>query len=146
MKQFQIVYQNDEALIKELEEIQRWCAVNPSYTTLFRIYSNDMELEHIRHVCDLLDENMPDAMYLGCTTNANMLNGAFIRASITLTCTVFEYESTQVRVMQFPFTEDNTDETVGTLKAFCDTSLYTENTAAGGCVFLEKCFEKPDFM
>ena len=127
MKQFQIVYQNDEALLKELEEIQRWCAENPSYTALFRIYSNDMELAHIRHVCDLLDAHMPDALYFGCTTNANLLSGAFTRANIILTCTVFEYETTQVKVMQFPFYEENTDETVGTLKAYCDANPWVKS-------------------
>ena len=127
MKQFQIAYRYDEAFIKKLEQIKRWCAVNPSYTTLFRIYSNDMDLEHIKHVCDLLDEHMPDAMYLGCTTNANLLNGAFIRANITLTCTVFEYETTHVHVMQFPFAEENTDETVGTLKAYCDANPWVSS-------------------
>ena len=127
MKQFQIVYQNDAALIKELEDIQRWCADNPSYTTLFRIYSNDMHLERIRHVCDLLDENMPDALYFGCTTNANLLNGAFTGANIILTCTVFEYETTQVQVMQFPFYEENTDETAGALKAYCDANPWVKS-------------------
>ena len=127
MKQFQIVYQNDEDLIKELEEIQRWCAVNTSYTTLFRIYSNDMELEHIRHVCDLLDEKMPDSLYFGCTSNANLLNGVFIRANIILTCTVFEYETTHVQVMQFPFSEENTDETVGALKVYCDANPWVNS-------------------
>ena len=124
MKQFQIAYQNDASLLKQLEEIRQWCAVHPSYTTLFKIYSNDMELEHIRHICDLLDETMPDAQYLGCTTNANMLGGAFVRANITLTCTVFEYESTHVQVMQLPFTEESAKDTVGVLRAYCEANPW----------------------
>ena len=127
MKQFQIIYRNDASFLNELEEIKRWCAVNPSYSTLFRIYSNDMELEHIKHVCNLLDEKMPDAQYLGCTTNANLLGGGFTRANITLTCTVFEYETTQLQVMQFPFYEDNTEETVGTLKAYCEANPWVKS-------------------
>ena len=127
MKQFQIIYENDESLIKELGEIQRWCAENPSYTTLFRIYSNDMELGHIRHVCDLLDENMPEALYFGCTTNANLLGGEFVRAKITLTCTVFEYETTHVQVMQLPFLEACMEETVGALKTYCDANPWVSS-------------------
>ena len=127
MKQFQIIYRNDASLIEELEKIQRWQAENTSYTALFRIYSNDMDLAHIRHVCDLLDEKMPDAMYFGSTTNANLLNGAFTRANLVLTCTVFEYETTRVQVMQFPFSEENTEETVGTLKAFCEANPWVKS-------------------
>ena len=127
MKQFQIAYQNDEALLKELEVIRQWCAANASYHTLFRIYSNDMNLAHIRHICDMLEEHMPDADYLGCTTNANLLGGAFVRASITLTCTVFEYETTHVQVMQLPFTEESAEETVNALQAFCDANPWVSS-------------------
>ena len=127
MKQFQIAYQNDEALLKELEEIIQWCATNPSYTMLFRIYSNDMDIGHIKHICDLLDEHMPDALYLGCTSNANLLGGAFVKANITLTCTVFEYETTHVQVMQLPFTEESAKETVGELKAYCNANPWVSS-------------------
>ena len=119
MKQFQITYNNDEMFIKKLEEIKEWCSANPSYTTLFRIYSQDMNLDHIRHICDILDERMPKALYLGCTANANMLDGALADAEIILTCTVFEYESTKAEILQFPFLEENVKEDVAQLKKFC---------------------------
>lgn len=76
MKQFQIAYDNDTALCKELEKIKQWCDTNPSYSTVFRIYSADMDVDHIKHVCDILDEKMPDALYLGSTSQANILEGA----------------------------------------------------------------------
>ena len=127
MKQFQIAYQNDESLVRELDGIKQWCAANPSYNMLFRIYSRDMNLDHIRHVCDMLDAHMPDAEYLGCTSNANLLNGALSKADITLTCTVFEYETTHVQVMQLPFTEENAQEIVGELKAYCDANPWVSS-------------------
>lgn len=119
MKQFQITYDNDEMFIKKLDEINEWCNTNPSYTTIFRIYSQDMNLDHIRHICDILDDRMPEALYLGCTTNANMLDGALAEAQIILTCTVFEYESTKAEILQFPFLEENVKEDVAQLKKFC---------------------------
>ena len=127
MKQFQIAYENDAALLEELEGINRWCADHPSYTKLFKVYSNDMNLDHIRHVCDLLDEHMPDAQYLGCTSNANLLNGALTKANITLTCTVFEYETTHVHVMQLPFAEEHARDTVGALKAYCAANPWVKS-------------------
>ena len=119
MKQFQITYNNDASFIKKLEEINEWCSANSSYTTIFRIYSQDMNLEHIRHICDILDDRMPEALYLGCTANANILDGALAEAEIILTCTVFEYETTKAEILQFPFLEENVKEDVAQLKEFC---------------------------
>ena len=124
MKQFQIIYQNDRDLCEKLDEIKLWCAVNPSYTTLFRIYSTEMNLDCTRHVCELLERYMPDALYLGCTAHANLLNGAFEPSDIILSCTVFEYETTQVKVLQFPFTEEHVSDVVQELKAFCDANPW----------------------
>ncbi|MCH5209544.1 MAG: GGDEF domain-containing protein [Oscillospiraceae bacterium] len=124
MKQFQFEYKNDWDLYKKLEEITKWCDTNPSYTTVFRIYSDDIELNHIKHVCDILDEKMPDALYLGCTSNANILGGAFTESEIILTCTIFEYETTRVELMQLPFSEGNAKEDARRLKKYCDTNTW----------------------
>ena len=88
MKQFKILYADDNGLIGQLAEIRKWCELHTAHTIIFRIYSDDMETEHIRHVCGLLDREMPDAMYLGCTTNANIMDGALTAAHIILSCTV----------------------------------------------------------
>ena len=119
MKQFQIAYENDKILINKLEEINRWCSTNSSYTTIFRIYSQDMNLDHIRNICDILDNRMPEALYLGCTANANILEGALSEAQIILTCTIFEYETTKAEILQFPFLEENVKDDVAQLKEFC---------------------------
>ena len=124
MKQFQIAYEDDETLLKELDGIRQWQAANPSYTTLFRIYSDDMDLSHIKHVCDILDEQMPDALYFGCTSHANILNGTWEKAHIILSCTIFEYETTQVKVLQLPLLEREVKQTVSTLKACIDENPW----------------------
>ena len=124
MKQFQIVYQNDWAFCEELEKIEQWRAENEAYATLFRIYSDDMDLGHIRHVCDLLDEKMPEAFYLGCTSNANIIDGALTDARIILSCTIFERETTRLQVLQFPFLEENVKDDVRVLKAYCDANPW----------------------
>ena len=126
MKQFQITYKNDKSFCKELEKINKWRGANPSYATLFRIYSDDMELEHIAHVCGILEEEMPDALYMGSTTNANLLNGALEKTNIVLICTIFEYETTQVKLLQLPFTEDTAKESVRELKEYCDANPWVK--------------------
>ena len=127
MKQFNITYENDEKFLKKIEEIKQWCESNTAYTLIFRIYSIDMEKEHIAHVCNLLDENMPDALYFGCTTNGNILDGAFIESNILLTCTIFEDKSTQAKLLQYPFTEDNYKDAVDDLKRHCEENPWVNS-------------------
>lgn len=126
MKQFQILYKDDEGFLEKLEEIKQWRTSHSTYATVFRIYSEDMELEHIRHVCDRLDAEMPDALYLGCTTNANIMDGALSDAKIILTCTIFEYETTQAKILQLPFTEENAVQDVAELKKYCDANPWVQ--------------------
>ncbi|MDE6739686.1 MAG: diguanylate cyclase [Lachnospiraceae bacterium] len=126
MKQFQILYKDDEGLLEKLAEIKQWCSSHTGYVTIFRIYSEDMELEHIRHICDRLDDEMPDALYLGCTTNANIMNGALSDTKIILTCTIFEYETTQAKILQLPFSEENAAQDVEELKKCCDANPWVQ--------------------
>ncbi len=126
MKQFQILYKDDEGFLEKLNEIKQWRTSHSGYVIIFRIYSEDMEFEHIRHICDCLDEEMPDALYLGCTTNANIMDGALSDTKIILTCTIFEYETTQAKILQFPFSEENAAQDVAELKKCCDENPWVQ--------------------
>lgn len=127
MKQFHLTYENDKKFLKKLDEIREWCEYNSAYKVVFRIYSDDMEKEHIAHVCDLLDEHMPNAQYFGCTSNANIVDGALTESTILLTCTVFEYKSTQVKLLQYPFTEENYKDAVANLKKHCEENPWVNS-------------------
>ena len=127
MKQFHLTYENDKIFLKKLDEIREWCEPNSAYKVVFRIYSDDMNKEHIMHVCDLLDENMPNALYFGCTSNANILEGALTESTIMLTCTIFEYKSTQVKLLQYPFTEENYKDAVDKLKKHCEENPWVNS-------------------
>lgn len=126
MKQFQILYKEESGFLEKLREIKRWRASHSGYVTIFKIYSEDMNVEHIRHICDCLDNEMPDALYLGCTTNANIVDGALSDAKIILTCTIFEYETTQAKILQFPFLEENVAEDAAELKKCCDANPWVQ--------------------
>lgn len=126
MKQFQISYKDEKNFHEKLQEIKQWRTSHPGYVTIFRIYSEDMNLEHIHHICNFLDDEMPDALYLGCTTNANIVNGVLANAKIIVTCTIFEYETTQAKILQFPFTEETVAQDVAVLKKYCDDNPWVQ--------------------
>lgn len=124
MKQFQITYDNDKAFYKELEHINQWRARNVAHATVFRIYTEDLDLDNVRHVCNIIESQMPDALYLGCTSNSNIIDGVLSDHKISMTCTIFEDESTQVKILNFPFSESNGKEVVAELKKYCDENPW----------------------
>ena len=124
MKQFQFAYENDESLVRELDGIKQWCAANPAYTKVIRVYAAELDLSRVRHVCDMLDEHMPDALYLGSTSNANILDGKLTDSSIVLTCTIFERPTTRAELWQIPFSEENIQEDVRRLREYCEENRW----------------------
>ena len=124
MKQYQFIYTDDAALRRELEDIRRQLDENPCARAVFRIYSGVVDHALVGRVCRVLDEAMPEALYLGCTTNANILGGALAASCIAISCTVFERESTHVALLHLPFTEENAAEAVDRLKAFIDENPW----------------------
>ena len=124
MKQFQFAYTDDESFLRELEKIEQWRRDNAARVSLWRIYSIETDVERIEYICDILNQKMPDALYLGCSTSGNISAGALAAANTILTCTVFEHETTRVELLQFPFTEENVSEAVGALKAYCGANPW----------------------
>ncbi len=116
MKQFDLCYIDDENLLKWIGELEKWQKDHSAFMKIFRIYSQDMEKEHILHVCGILDEKMPDALYFGCTSNGNIKGGVLTENEILITCTMFECETTKARLLQYPFSEENYREAVEGLK------------------------------
>ena len=127
MKQFNLIYDAEETFRKKLHEIRQWCDTNPSGAVVFRIYSQDMDQEHISKVCRMLDTEMPKALYFGCTSNANILDGVLTNAQMIVTCTVFEYETTQAILLQHPFSEDNYQDAVSDLMQYCESNPWVKS-------------------
>ncbi len=127
MKQFQLKYETKESFTEQLNKLSQWRSANPSYTTIFRIFSQDMDKEHIAEICRLIEDKMPDALYFGCTSNANIIEGALAKDKIILSCTVFEYETTQARLLQFPFLENDVKDDIHSLREACEANPWVNS-------------------
>lgn len=126
MKQFQIPYHGDQYFIRKLADIRLWREEHGAHTVIFRIYSDDMDEGHVQHVCGILEDEMPDALYLGCTTNANIMEGMLAKPHIFISATLFERESTQAKILQFPFLEGDVVADVEALKQCCDENPWVK--------------------
>ena len=101
MRQFQFNYVNDTTFIRELRKLAQWCKTMISSTVFFQIFTESVDRNRIDSICSLIEREMPGALYMGCSTNGNILNGEFTGYDTAVTCTVCEYPSTQVAVKQF---------------------------------------------
>ncbi len=127
MKQFHLTFDNEQNFMAQLDKVKQWCSSNTAHNIVFRIYSEDMEKERIAKVCSILDKEMPQALYLGSTSNANILDGSLTDKEIIITCTVFEYETTKVLLLQYPFSEDNYKDAVDDLKRHCEANPWVNS-------------------
>lgn len=100
LKQFQFEYQNLEQLKNELIKIKQWQSSHIFSSTLFQVYStildNDIFIEMFKEIEDIL----PNAYYLGCSSNGNIIDGKMSGSEVIVICTIFEYPSTKIKVIQ----------------------------------------------
>ena len=102
MKQFQFDYKNDESLVESLKKIKQWCQSSVVSNVLFQIYTESLDKEKLQNICDIIKKEMPDALYMGGSTNGNIIMGDKSREPISIVCTVYEYASTRIKVLQYP--------------------------------------------
>ncbi|MBR7083789.1 MAG: diguanylate cyclase [Oscillospiraceae bacterium] len=111
MKQFQFTYQNEKQLRNELIKIRQWSKSKITSYVTFQIFSEELCQEKLEKICQIIEEFCPDAIYMGCSTNGNIING-YVETEIVIVCSVLEYPSSKLEVVQFPLNEECAVETV----------------------------------
>ena len=120
MKQVQFTFQDDKKLEEELRKLRQWARSNFCSKVLIQICTEIPDRKRIEHVCETIERLMPEALYAGCSSNGNIVNGDFSGGSIAVICTLFEYPSTRVEVLQYPLQADTQENVVQMLEAAMD--------------------------
>lgn len=120
MKQVQFTFQDDKKLEEELRKLRQWVRSNLCSKVLIQICTEILDRERIEHVCETIGKLLPEALYAGCSSNGNIVRGDFSGGSIAVVCTLFEYPSTQVEVLQYPLYADTQASVVQMLAAEVD--------------------------
>lgn len=115
MKQFQFEYTEAEVFKEQLTDFKTHRDAAGETSMLFQIYSALLEPDLIQEVCTVIEQIFPDVPYMGCTTSGNIVNCG-IAADITVVCTVFEYESTQIKVFQHDLVKSPVAEITAEIK------------------------------
>ena len=120
MKQFQFTFQDDKKLEEELRKLRQWVSSNLCSKVLIQICTEILDRERIGHVCKTIERMLPEALYAGCSSNGNIVNGDFSGGSIAVVCTLFEYPTTKVELLQYPLQADTQESVVKMLAAEVD--------------------------
>ena len=116
MKLFQFDYKNEISLKGKLNRIRQFCKDKHASKVLFHIFTDVPDKELIDSICTVLDEEIPSAEYVGCSTNGNISSGDFSPSGVSITCTVFEHPSVQAETLQYKLTEAVAVELTDALK------------------------------
>lgn len=100
MKQFQMVYTDADSFREELLALRKGLEKNHESNLLFQVYSTILEEGPINKLCGILEQVFPDVPYMGCSTSGNIVD-CQVSGEMTVVCTVFEEESTQVKIVQY---------------------------------------------
>mgnify|MGYP002860570868 CR=1 FL=1 len=77
---------------------------------LFLIYSESLDISKVEMITRMIEEVIPDALYMGVSTNGNIIMGDKSPGQISIVCTVYEYPSTRIKILQYPLTEEVSKE------------------------------------
>ena len=126
MRQFQFDYHNDFTLRNELTKIRLWCDSSVYSHIVFQIYSETIDKEKIANVCSIVEKELPQAEYFGCSTNGNIISGEFSGHEISLICTVFEYPSTKMMFRQYDLSAETSDAVTDDLLRLIDENPWVK--------------------
>ena len=115
MRQFQFEYENEDKFVNSLKKINQWRKSSVTSEVLFQIYSNKLNFPKIEVICAAIEKQMPGAYYMGCSTNGNIFIGDFSQAEIVVVCTVFEYFTTKLKILQYSIDDSNKGEVAASL-------------------------------
>lgn len=110
MKQFQFEYRSYDQFRSELVKIKQWQSSHIISQIVFQVYSVELENSVFTKLSDAIDEILPDALYLGCSTFGNIIDGRMSESDIIVVCTVFEYPSTKIKLLQYDLNDKELEE------------------------------------
>ena len=118
MKQFQFNYDGEDKFISMIKRIRQWCNASVVSNVVFQIFTETLNKNKVQSICGMIEKEMPKALYMGCSTNGNIILGEKSNSPITVVCTVYEYPSTKVDVLQYNLSEEKAKSVADSLTEY----------------------------
>ncbi len=121
MRQFQFGYKGRDSLMRELRKISQWSKTKIISNMVFQVFTTTPDEKAIDDIMKCIRKELPDALVFGCSTNGQIINGELSSRTIAITCTVFEFPTTRVKILQYDLsTENEVEVTDSVLRALDD--------------------------
>ena len=106
MKQYQGSYSEADAFRKI---ISGWKEQQGAGKAFFHLFSDGAKEAEITEACAVIDEMMPDAVYVGSSASGCIYNGSVSTEKLVISCTVFEKPDSFACPVLFPLDDGNID-------------------------------------
>lgn len=116
MKQFQFEFSGVVKLKRELDKINQWRRSKITSAVVFNIYAENTDRTQIELACEIIENEMPDAVFMGCSTNGTIIEGRLSDSPMVVVCTLCEFPSTKAEILQYSLCEENSKDVVEDLK------------------------------
>lgn len=116
MKQFQFDYHSITSLTRDLEKVRLWYKSKSCSNVVFQIYSDSLDRGQMKLVSNVITRTIPHAIYMGCSTNGNIVEGRLSSATISIVCTILEKPTTKVKLLQYTLNGETALEVVENIK------------------------------
>lgn len=100
MIQRQYIYKDESDFVKQLLAMNRESREIKASCVLIHVFSTITEEAVITRLCEVMDTAFPTALYIGCTTNANISEGRFMESGICITFSMFTDPTTKIGLFQ----------------------------------------------
>ena len=125
MKQLQFEYK-EETFLRELKRIAQWSKKSMISKVVFDIYTTLIDKDKIERITSTIEQQLPNALYRGCTTNGNILHGDLSKDSTCIICTIYEYPDTKVDLRQYEFNQDTEKSIIEDLKTYTEANPWVK--------------------
>ena len=115
MKQLQFEYENSESFRREVRRLRQWKDTGICSSMVFDLYIETLEDNLITEIISVIREEIPDALYRGCSTNGNIIEGTLSEKEACVICTMYDYPDTKAEMLQYDLTPETERAVVSAL-------------------------------
>ena len=98
MKQYQTVYHDKDSFRAVVSE---WQSLPASAPALIHLFSDGADPADISAACGIIDELMPDAVYVGASASGCLYDGKVSAEKLVVSCMLFEKPDSFAQVCFF---------------------------------------------
>lgn len=104
MKQFQTVYHGNDTFRAAVSE---WNSHPCPVPALIHLFSDGADPADVTAACEIIDELMPDAVYVGASASGCIFEGRISSEKLVVSCLIFEKQDSFAQACLFPVEREN---------------------------------------